>query len=98
MNMVGVSTYLDGLTTHIFTNSTQIIVEFILNRMINQRFPVFRAKHDVEVIGYERLSHVYSNCALAGLVLYYLFVRWATAIAIRYRPFWASAFSTLMIH
>jgi hypothetical protein len=67
MNVISMSTNLYRLAFQIFTNSTQIIVQFIFNDMINQRFPVFGAEHDVEVIGYEGLSHVNLYYAPAGL-------------------------------
>jgi len=67
--VIGMSTNLDGLTLQIFTDTTQIIVEFVFYNMINQRFTVFGAEHDVEIIGYERLSHVYCITPLRGLLI-----------------------------
>lgn len=35
MNVIGMSANFDGLTFQIFTDASQIIVEFVFNRMIN---------------------------------------------------------------
>jgi hypothetical protein len=69
-------------------------MEFVFNCLINQRFPVFGAEHNMEVIGYERLSHVYFYFALSGLCFYCFYIRWAAPIANGFSPF--RAFSNLI--
>jgi len=44
-------------------------MQFLLVWRVNQRFLIFSAKHDMDVIFYQRLSHIYLYFALSGLLI-----------------------------
>ena len=57
--MIMVSANFDDMALEPVTDTAQIGVKFGLNRRVYQRSTMFRAEDDVEVVFYQRLSHIF---------------------------------------
>lgn len=57
MHMIGIPSHDDGLTVQLIASPTQVAVQLLLIRRVDQLLAVFGAEYDVEVVFDERLSH-----------------------------------------
>ncbi len=53
VDMVGVAAYFDGLTPDIIADATQIFVQLLLHRRMDEVLPVLGAEHQMDVVLYE---------------------------------------------
>ena len=50
MHMIGIPSHDDGLAAQLIASPTQIVVQFLLIRRVDQLLAVFGAEHDVDVV------------------------------------------------
>lgn len=58
MHMIGIPAHDDGLAAQLIASPTQVTVQLLLIRRVDQVLAVFGAEHDVDVVFDERLAHV----------------------------------------